>query len=153
MTTLRAAGPTSDMEAVSYGAFASVGFVAMFFMYHYCKFYTTRRPEEADTQFMAGLLESLYAIPFVKRLFDYFDPPLPAEEVEAVEDLKKPTVALPPIKNYAIIVKGRIVPLQQLQPRRTQSAPAFTIGATALSPISEDGSFFFDDLPSPASAP
>jgi hypothetical protein len=151
MTTLRAAGPASDIEAISYGAFASVGFVAMFFMYHYCKFYTTRRPEEADTQFMAGLLESLYAIPFVKRLFDYFDPPLPAEDAEEVEeDLKKPAAALPPIKNYAIIVKGRIVPLQ---PRRTQSAPTFTIGATALSPISEDGSFFFDDLPSPASAP
>ncbi len=155
MTILRAAGPASEMEAISYGALASVGFVAMFFMYHYCKFYTTRRPEEADTQFMAGLLESLYAIPFVKRLFDYFDPPLPVDEVDATEDLKKPAAAasaaaLQPIKKYNIIIKGRIVPLQS---RRTQSAPAFTIGATALSPISEDGSFFFDDIPSPASAP
>ncbi len=151
MTTLRATGPASDMEAISYGAFASVGFVVMFFMYHYCKFYTTRRPEEADTQFMAGLLESLYSIPLVKRLFGYFDPPLPVEEAEP-EDLKKPAVAtaLPQLKNYNIIIKGRIIPLH---PRRTQSAPAFAIGATALSPISEDGSFFFDDLPSPASAP
>jgi hypothetical protein len=158
MSTLSLRGPASDMEAISYGLLGSFGFVLMFFMYHYCKFYTHGRPIGADTQIEAGFLETVYAIPLMKRFLDYWDPePSVAAAAEETEtDLKKPAAAAHdpepfltarPIILYA---RGKIVPLQ---PRRSHSAPVFSVGATALSPIREDGSFFFDDLPSPASAP
>ncbi len=149
-----------ELRSISYGLMSSFGFMLMLFVYNYCKYNTTARPSETDTQFDAALLETTTSIPFVARIVEimehWFFGPLPAPEAadaeETAKDAIKPVVRLPIIQRIPtrIVLRGNIRPIQ---PKRTVSCPALYHGAAAFSPMSDDGDFFFADLPSPASAP
>jgi hypothetical protein len=141
------------LASISYGLMASFGFMLMLFVYHYCKFNTMPRPAYTESQLDAAIIETSISIPFVHRIVDWIDswseePPLKPECNLAV--------VIPAKNSYKkrFIVHGNITNIRPIQPKRTMSCPAHLYNsATAFSPISEDGEFFFADLPSPASAP
>ena len=150
----------SERTAISYGLMASFGFMLMLFVHNYCKYNTAPRPAGVDTQFDAALLETSTSIPFISRLVeaidDWFAGPLPGElkvpegEREGAEDIK------PIVKKRSLRFSVQSLPMhiRPIQPKRTVSCPATLYnGAAAFSPTSDDGEFFFADLPSPASAP
>ena len=145
----------SELTSISYGIMSSFGFMLMLFVYNYCKYNTVARPHEADTQFDAALMETSTSIPFVSKIVEQLENwiygPLHTPEPEpepAPEPALKPAVAIN--KPIRFIIHGNPRPIQ---PKRTVSCPAIYQGATAFSPISDSGDFFFADLPSPASAP
>ncbi len=101
------------------------------------------RPVDTESQFDAAIVDTSMSIPFVKLLVDTLDQWL-GYPVETV----KPELEL-------VIKKQRPVRrvIKPIQPKKSASCPAIYQGAAAFSPVSEDGDFFFADLPSPASAP
>lgn len=149
----------TKVTSISYGLMASFGFMIMLFVYHYCKFNTMHRPAYTESQLDAAIIETSMSIPFVRQLVDWIDswnpepepghePEPPALKPERIQEVPKNPV----IKRF--VVRGSIANIRPIQPKRTVSCPAaLYVGAVAFSPVSEDGDFFFADLPSPASAP
>ncbi len=149
----------SKLVAISYGLMTSFGFMLMLFVYHYCKFNTMPQPAFTESHLDAALIDTSMSIPFMQNLVDWIDSwhPVAASHAEPEELLLKPERRSEPAKTPAIkgfIVRGSIANIRPLQPKRTVSCPAaLYVGASAFSPISGDGDFFFADLSSPASAP
>jgi hypothetical protein len=149
----------TKITSISYGLMASFGFMLMLFVYHYCKFNTMPRPTDTESQLDAAIIDTSMSIPFMQRFMDWIDSwhPVAASDAEPEELFLKPERRSEPAKTPVIngfIVRRSIANIRPLQPKRTVSCPAaLYVGAAAFSPASEDGDFFFADLPSPASAP
>ncbi len=144
----------SDLTSISYGLMGSFGFAIMFFVYNYCKFNTIPRPADAATQFDAALFETVRSVPIiagiVERLDIWLNGPMPCAATATAKPEEHHTPALKPLIRNISNPRKFVKPIQ---PKRTTSCPAIYQGAAAFSPISDDGDFFFADLPSPASAP
>ena len=109
------------------------------------------RPADTESQFDAAIVDTSMSIPFVKLLVDTFDRWLGYPiytEIDTVKPQLEPE--LEPVIKKQRTVRRVIKPIQ---PKKSASCPAIYQGAAAFSPVSEDGEFFFADLPSPASAP
>lgn len=139
----------SDLTSISYGLMTSFGFALMFFVYNYCKFNTTPKPADAETQFDAALFETVTSVPIIAGIVEHLEKwlngPMPCA-----------TTSVPALDPKPFITRNISNPrkfVNPIQPKRTISCPAIYQGAAAFSPVSDDGDFFFADLPSPASAP